>query len=85
MVHQDQSVSKLLLFFCRPDYQSEVTQVIEQLQAGRPNIEAQQRTGRAMWRDQHLDREAQSDWRDARVPPKPYVCGSDSSNSSIDF
>jgi len=82
MVHQDQTVSKLLRFFRRPDYQSEVTQLIEQLKTGRPDIEAQQRTGCAIWWDKYLDREAQGGWRHSRVPQKPYVYGS--SNSSTD-
>ena len=36
-------MSKLLRIFRRPDYQSEVTQFIEQLKTERPDIEAQQR------------------------------------------
>jgi hypothetical protein len=75
-------MSKLLRFFRRPDYQSEVTQFIEQLKTERPDIEAQQRTGRAIWWDKHIDREAQGEWRQSRVPQKPYVYGSGSSNST---
>jgi hypothetical protein len=69
-------MSMLLRIFRRPDYQSEVTQFIEQLKTERPDIEAQQRTGRAIWWDKHIDREAQGEWRQARVPQKPYVYGS---------
>ncbi len=69
-------MSKLLRFFRRPDYQSEVTQFIEQLKAAKPDLEAQQRAGRALWWDKHVDRELQGEWRQAKVPQKPYVYGS---------
>ena len=69
-------MSKLLRIFRRPDYQSDVTQFIEQLKEQRPDIEAQQRAGRAIWWDKHLDREALGEWKQARVPQKPYVYGS---------
>ena len=69
-------MSKLLRIFRRPDYRSDVTQFIDQLKAQRPDIEAQQRAGRALWWDKHLDREALGDWKQARVPHKPYVYGS---------
>jgi hypothetical protein len=72
-------MSMLLRIFRRPDYQSEVTQFIEQLKTERPDIEAQQRAGRAIWWDKHVDRQAQGEWRQARVPQKPYVYGSGSS------
>ena len=66
----------LLRFFRRPDYQSDVTQFIERLKAERPEIEAQQRAGRAIWWDKHLDREALGEWKQAGVAQKPYVYGS---------
>ena len=69
-------MSKLLRLFRRPDYQSDVTQFIEQLKAQRPDIEAQQRAGRAIWWDKLLDREAIGNWKKARVPQKAYVYGS---------
>jgi hypothetical protein len=59
--------------FRRPDYNSEISQFIQGLKSARPDLEAQQRAGRAIWWDKHLDREALSEWRDARVPQKPYV------------
>ena len=67
----------LLRIFRRPDYQSEVTQFIEHLKTEQPELEAQQRAGRAIWWDKNLDREAQADWQSARVPQKPYVYGDD--------
>jgi hypothetical protein len=69
-------MSFLLRIFRRPDYKSDTTQFIEQLKAERPDIEAQQRAGRALWWDKHIDREALSDYKQARVPQKPYVYGS---------
>jgi len=67
----------LLRIFRRPDYNSDVTQFIGQLKEQRPDLEAQQRAGRALLWDRHVDREAQADYRDARVPQKPYVYGDD--------
>lgn len=69
-------MSFLLRIFRRPDYRSDVTQFIDGLKAQRPDIEAQQRAGRALWWDKHLDREAIGEWKQARVPQKPYVYGS---------
>jgi hypothetical protein len=69
-------MSKLLRIFRRADYQSDVTQFIEQLKTERPDIEAQQRAGRAIWWDKNLDRDAIGEWKQARVPQKPYVYGS---------
>lgn len=58
--------------FWKP-YQSDVTQFIEQLKAQRPGLEDEQRRGRALLWDRPVDREAQSEWREARVPQQPYV------------
>lgn len=69
-------MSFLLRIFRRPDYKSDVTQFIEELKEQRPDIEAQQRAGRAIWWDKHIDREAIGNWRKARVPQQPYVYGS---------
>lgn len=69
--------SLLQRIFRRPDYQSDVTQFIEQLKTEKPDLEARQRAGRAIWWDKHLDRELLSDWKKARVPQKPYVYGDD--------
>jgi hypothetical protein len=66
-------MSILLKLFRRPDYKSEVTQFIEQLKSEKPDLEARQRAGRALLWDKHVDRDAQGEWREARVPQKPYV------------
>jgi hypothetical protein len=59
--------------FARKPYKSEITSFIEQLKAQRPTLEAEQRAGRAIWWDRAQDREALSDWRDAKVAQRPYV------------
>ena len=61
--------------FRRPDYRSDVTQFIDQMKVDQPDLEAQQRAGRALWWDKHQDREATADWNDASVPQRPYVYG----------
>ena len=71
-------MSKLLRIFRRPDYQSEVTQFIEQLKEQKPDLEAQQRAGRAIWWDKRVDRDLQQEWSQARVRQNAYVYGSGS-------
>ena len=39
----------------------------------RAALEAQQLAGRALLWDRQQNREAQAEWREARVPQKPYV------------
>ena len=75
-------MSFLQRIFRRPDYKSDVTQFIDQLKQQRPDIEAQQRVGRALLWDKNLDRDALSEYRQARVPQKAYVYGS--GNGSAD-
>ena len=69
--------SLFLRIFRRPDYNSDVTQFIEQLKVEKPDLEAQQRAGRAIWWDKHLDRQQLDEWRQARVAAKPYAYGDD--------
>ena len=59
--------------FFRKPYKSDVTKFIEELKAKKPTLEAEQRAGRALLWDKSLDREALSEWREARVPQQPYV------------
>jgi hypothetical protein len=66
-------MSILVKIFRRPDYNSDATQLIEQLKAAKPDLDARQRAGMAIFWDKHVDREAWSDWREAGVPQKPYV------------
>ena len=66
-------MSILLKLFRRPDYQSEVTQFIEQLKTTGPDLEARQRAGRALLWDKHVDREAWGEFRQGEVAQQPYV------------
>ena len=70
-------MSFLQRIFRRPDYRSDITQFITQMKEQKPDLEAQQRAGRALWWDKNLDREAIAEWKDARVPQKAYVYGDD--------
>lgn len=58
--------------FWKP-YQSDVTQFIEELKTRKPTLEAEQRAGRALLWDRQVDRGAQAEWQDARVPQQAYV------------
>lgn len=60
-------------FFRRPDYASDTTQFIDQLKALRPELEAEQRQGRALLWDKQIDRTVQQEFQDGRVAQKPYV------------
>ena len=59
--------------FCRPDYESDVTQFLQQLKQQKPELEAQQRAGRALLWDKKVDRRLWREYRAAAVPQKPYV------------
>jgi hypothetical protein len=50
-------------------------QFIDDLKATRPQLEAQQRAGRALLWDKSVDRGLQSEWQAARVRQKAYVYG----------
>ena len=58
--------------FWKP-YKSDVTSFIEQLKAAKPTLEQEQRTGRSLLWDKHIDRDAQAEYGEARVPQQPYV------------
>lgn len=58
--------------FWKP-YTSDVTNFIEQLKAARPTLEQEQLAGRALLWDRRVDRDAQAEYGDARVPQQPYV------------
>jgi Protein of unknown function (DUF3460) len=58
--------------FWKP-YKSDVTQFIEALKAKKPSLESEQRAGRALLWDRALDRDAEAEWDEARVPQQPYV------------
>ena len=54
-------------------YTSDVTSFIEALKANKPSLEAEQREGRNLLWDKRIDRAAQADYQDAKVPQQPYV------------
>jgi hypothetical protein len=58
--------------FWKP-YKSEVTSFIEELKSKKPTLEAEQRAGRSLLWDREQDREAQADWREAKVAQQAYV------------
>lgn len=58
--------------FYKPTYISETTAFIHGLKACRPELEAQQRAGRALLWDQQIDLSQMADQRAARVAQKPY-------------
>ena len=58
--------------FWKP-YKSDVSQFIDELKAKNPKLEEEQRAGRALLWDKRIDREAQADYREAKVPQDPYV------------
>ncbi len=58
--------------FWKP-YTSEVTQLVAELKAKKPSLEAEQRAGRALLWDKKLDRSQQAEWQQARVAQQPYV------------
>jgi len=60
-------------FFRRPDYQSDATQFIHQLKAIKPELDAQQRAGRALLWDKQVDREIWQQYNAGRVAQQPYV------------
>jgi hypothetical protein len=62
--------------FRRPDYQSDATQFINQLKVAKPELEAQQRQGRALLWDKQVDRRLAADIDAGRVAQKPYVYAS---------
>jgi Protein of unknown function (DUF3460) len=58
--------------FWKP-YKSDTTNFIEELKARKPSLESEQRAGRALLWDKRIDRDAEAEYSDARVPQQPYV------------
>ena len=54
-------------------YKSDVTSLIEELKANKPTLEDEQRQGRRLLWDRHIDRDAQAEYAGAKVPQQPYV------------
>jgi len=58
--------------FWKP-YTSDVTAFLDELKTKKPTLEQEQLAGRALLWDKQIDRQAQAEWRAARVPQQPYV------------
>lgn len=54
-------------------YESDITRFIRELKAKKPDLEAAQRRGRAIFWDKQLDLDEQARWHDSRVPQHGYV------------
>jgi hypothetical protein len=59
-------------WFWKP-YTSDVTSFIEELKAKRPTLEDEQRRGRSLLWDRHIDLVAEEEHDESRVPQQPYV------------
>ena len=59
--------------FARPHYTSDATQFIDSLKAAKPELEAEQRQGRALLWDKQVDRKIWGEYREGQVAQKPYV------------
>ena len=70
--------------FFRKPYKSETTLFIEQLKAQRPQLEAEQRAGRALLWDRKIDRDAQAELADAKVAQAPYVYQPSNSKTGLE-
>lgn len=54
-------------------YESELTGFLRSLKQSRPQIEAKQREGRALWWDRRPDPDEQQRWQASRVRQSAYV------------
>ncbi len=52
---------------------SDVTAFIDQLKAAKPTLEDEQRRGRSLLWDRPIDRTAEAEYGEAKVPQQPYV------------
>jgi hypothetical protein len=66
------------LLLKKRDYRSETTDFISDLKRARPELDEQQRAGRALLWDKNVDREHLADSSAARVKQGAYVYGTKS-------
>ena len=66
-----------MYLFRRPDYQSDTTKFINNLKKQRPELDEQQRAGRALLWDKELDRDLLAEYKAGRNKQKPYVYQTD--------
>jgi hypothetical protein len=70
--HGRLSPKSTMPLFWKP-YKSEVSSFIDDMKAKKPTLEAEQRAGRALLWDKQVDRELQSEYKEAAVAQQPYV------------
>ncbi|HWS73718.1 MAG TPA: DUF3460 family protein [Quisquiliibacterium sp.] len=54
-------------------YESDITRFLRELKKARPELEEEQRKGRAIWWDRPQDGEVLQRNKASRVPQQPYV------------
>ncbi len=67
------------LFLKNGNYQSDATHFITDMKRARPELDAQQRAGRALLWDKNVNLGEQADTQAARVKNKAYVYGTEPS------
>ncbi len=63
----------LARIFQRPHYRSDATRFIDDLKQTQPQLDQQQRQGRALLWDKQIDRDLQAEFRAANVKQNAYV------------
>ena len=63
----------LARIFQRPHYRSDVTRFIDDLKQAQPQLDQQQRQGRALLWDKQIDRDLQAEFREGNVKQNAYV------------
>lgn len=59
-------------------YESEITRFLRQLKEDRPDLEDEQRRHRSTWWDRPQNPEIQRQFKQSRVPQRPYVYSTES-------
>ncbi len=66
------------MIFFRKHYESDLTRMMRELLANKPQIVEEQRKGRALWWDKKLDRDELARTEASQVKQKSYVYQTDS-------
>jgi hypothetical protein len=66
-------MAKIFFNKSKTGYESEVTRLVRAVVAEKPQIIEEQKTGRALWWDRHLDLDSLRRWRESRVKQRGYV------------
>ncbi len=59
------------------NYESDITRFLKHYKSTHPGVEKRQREGRALLWDKHQDPELVEDFKQSRVPQRPYVYQND--------